>query len=453
MAQSQSLKYSNKRSYRSFICIAAALYTLFVCQISHVSDWVYIALCIINATICAWHMFSERIGEYTLSKFINLFIFVFLILANAVQYGEDTITLTFFLTFKEEDYQSFQLTVFIILVLYNTLYFHWSTPHSKSKLFLSKKTPPKVSGFRLMAMSSVSALAVLIFFNFDPNLLFYRGYLDEYVGLTYENDTMSYLLFDKLIRPIPISCYIISLITKTAPRGRLFLFILALITEFPLGLARNAAAIYWLPVIIIVLERFLKGNRTIWLMIVGLFVVFPLLDIVRYKNPNQEETKTGIAYLNTMNYDASQLFMATMKTETITYGNQLCGALFFFVPRNMWPDKPKGSGHFLTEKNNGVFNNVSMPFFSEGYINFGWPGIIIFTIFIALVTAKLDSAFWRAKEERTKNYKLGYYLFLLGSIIFIMRGDLLSSTSYTIGTLGGYFLTFSLVKIPQISKK
>ena len=450
---STSLISTSNRFSRTVICIATALYVVFVCRISHVEDLTYISIAVVNAIICSWHMFSTRVGEYTLSKFINLFILVFFVMANAIQYGEDTLTLTFVLTFTEEDYQSFQLTTFIILIIYNTLYYHWASPRSRSKLFINNSAQPNVSSSRLILISLISSLAVFVFFNFNPYLLFYRVYLDEYLGLTYDSDAMSYLIFDKLIRPIPISCYIISLLTKTAPRGRLILFILALATEFPLGVARNAAAMYWLPVILIVLERFLRGNRVMWMMIAGLFLVFPALDMVRYKNPVNQNIETGIAYLNTMNYDASQLFMATMKTETITYGNQLSGALLFFVPRSVWPEKPKGSGHFLTEKYNGVFNNVSMPFFAEGYINFGWFGIIGFTVFIALLTSKIDQSFWNAKRRKSKSYKLGYYLFLLGAIIFIMRGDLLSSTAYFVGTMGGYFITFTLVKIPQIRKR
>ena len=94
-----------------------------------------------------------------------------------------------------------------------------------------------------------------------------------------------------------------------------------------------------------------------------------------------------------------------------------------------------------------------MPFFAEGYINFGWFGIIGFTVCIALLTSKIDQSFWNAKRRKSKSYKLGYYLFLLGAIIFIMRGDLLSSTAYFVGTMGGYFITFTLVKIPQIRKR
>ena len=145
-----------------------------------------------------------------------------------------------------------------------------------------------------------------------------------------------------------------------------------------------------------------------------------------------------------MNYDASQLFMATMKTETITYGNQLSGALLFFVPRSVWPEKPKGSGHFLTEKYNGVFNNVSMPFFAEGYINFGWFGIIGFTVFIALLTSKIDQSFWNAKRRKSKSYKLGYYLFLLGAINLHYAGEICSALLHICRDYGRIFHNFHI---------
>ena len=74
---STSLISTSNRFSRTVICIATALYVVFVCRISHVEDLTYISLAVVNAIICSWHMFSTRVGEYTLSKFINLFILVF----------------------------------------------------------------------------------------------------------------------------------------------------------------------------------------------------------------------------------------------------------------------------------------------------------------------------------------------------------------------------------------
>lgn len=448
----QTSQTGNKVS-RTIISIAAAVYTVILCTFSGVEDLTYISLATVNTVICAWHMFSIRIGEYTLSKFINLFILVFFVMANAIQYGDDNLTLTFVLTFTEEDYQAFQLTVLGILILYNTLYYHWSRKPGSNNWFNSSSDTLKISPWKLVTISLISGIAVMAFFKFNPSLLFLRGYLDEYAGFNYENDTTSYLLFDKIIRPMPICCFIIALITNTAPRLRIFLFIMALLTEFPLGVARNSAAIYWLPVMIIIFERLLKKNRVMWMMIVGLFIVFPALDITRYKDIKTEENQIGMSYLNTMNYDASQLFMAAIKTEEITYGNQLVGTLFFFIPRSAWTDKPTGSGHYITEKNNAVFNNVSMPFFAEGYMNFGWGGMLLFTVALSFLTAKIDTSFWKAKRGKTRSYRAGYYLFLLGSIIFIMRGDLMSSYAYTVGTIGSYFLTYIIVKKPAPLKR
>jgi len=82
--------------------------------------------------------------------------------------------------------------------------------------------------------------------------------------------------------------------------------------------------------------------------------------------------------------------------ESITYGRQLVGALLFFVPRSIWPNKPVGSGHFVAEnmlmtRYSFWFTNISMPFPGEGYINFGILGIILFAFILALVSKITDN--------------------------------------------------------------
>ena len=84
-----------------------------------------------------------------------------------------------------------------------------------------------------------------------------------------------------------------------------------------------------------------------------------------------------------MNFDASQEFMIAMKWQTITWGYQLLGALFFFVPRAIWATKPIGSGAMLASHQPRAFTNIAMPYWGEGYMNFGILGVVIFTIILA----------------------------------------------------------------------
>ena len=219
---------------------------------------------------------------------------------------------------------------------------------------------------------------------------------------------------------------------------------------FPLGIARNAAAMYWAPVVLIHFKLFEKKNLFVLGMIFALLVIFPALDIFR-RWSGHFVLLASLDYLNTMNFDASQEFMTVIKTNIVTYGYQLLGVFTFWIPRSLWMDKPIGSGSFIAEKY-GAFGNISMPFFGEGYINFGFVGMIVFTLFLSWFCSKCDRLYW----SRTK-FSLDfrpYYLVLIGAIIYIMRGDLLSSFSYTLATMFDiYVINIVTRKIIKPSKR
>ena len=148
-----------------------------------------------------------------------------------------------------------------------------------------------------------------------------------------------------------------------------------------------------------------------------------------------------------MNFDASQIFMAVIKQNRISWGNQLLGVLFFFVPRSIWPTKPVGSGHYLVLQNSGSYTNVSMPFFSEGYINFGYVGMLAFVIIAALIAKKFDTRYWSSPNRPSLQH--GIYFLLIGASMFIMRGDLMSSFAYTMGISVTYLTTARLIQRKQ----
>ncbi len=68
--------------------------------------------------------------------------------------------------------------------------------------------------------------------------------------------------------------------------------------------------------------------------------------------------------------------------------------------------------------------NVSMPYFGEGYVNWGYLGIFFFLLFIVLINTIGDSL-----SKKGSNFILFVilYLLFLGFEFYLMRGDLYSS--------------------------
>ena len=169
-------------------------------------------------------------------------------------------------------------------------------------------------------------------------------------------------------------------------------------------------------------------------MIGDLFETF----VIRIKTMDVKQALTSL------DYDSWSNLMAAIKyseIESITYGRQLVGAVLFFVPRSFWPNKPVGSGHFVAEnmlmtRYSFWFTNISMPFPAEGYINFGILGIILFAFILALISKITDK--WYKYNDLRLFFSL-YVCFHMIFMIFMLRGDLMSSFAYLVGNLLAIF--------------
>ncbi len=75
-----------------------------------------------------------------------------------------------------------------------------------------------------------------------------------------------------------------------------------------------------------------------------------------------------------------------------------------------------------------------MPLPAEGYINFGILGIILFAFILALVSKITDN--WYQHND----LRLFFSLYVCFHMIFMLRGDLMSSFAYLVGNLLAIFL-------------
>ncbi|MGZ5255033.1 MAG: hypothetical protein ACXWCT_11540, partial [Flavitalea sp.] len=162
------------------------------------------------------------------------------------------------------------------------------------------------------------------------------------------------------------------------------------------------------------------------------------------------ELKFSIDYkmFQSGHFDSFQNFAFILSEEIITYGYQLLGVLFFWVPRAVWPSKPVGSGELIAEIMQFEWNNVSANFFAEGYVNFGFFGILAFVFLLARYTAVIDKIYWvtlRQSGPVSGNFFRILYYIMLGMLFFILRGDLLSSFAFTIGFMISYFVVYKLI--------
>jgi hypothetical protein len=131
------------------------------------------------------------------------------------------------------------------------------------------------------------------------------------------------------------------------------------------------------------------------------------------------------------NFDAFQMiFYTTVYTEKNGYslGNQLLLPAFFWVPRSIWSSKPIGTPDIVAAHADFSSLNVSSPLWSEGYINFGIPGVFLFLFLFGRAARLGDNALSNLTVRPVFSTIISS--FFAANTFILLRGDLTSGTMY-----------------------
>lgn len=226
-------------------------------------------------------------------------------------------------------------------------------------------------------------------------------------------------------------------------------FLTLLLNIPPLGVPRFEVAAVYCGILLYNIKKYHKNNIFLWVIVIGLFVLFPFLNAFRGTVSIDVDSTLIVNSIGSIDgnflradYDAYSMLLYTVEyiqKYGVTYGYQLLGVLLFFVPRSIWTSKPDGSGATIIDSMVlGFDQNVSCPIVAEGYINFGIYGVILFSCIFARIAKKFDKIYW----DKDINNQLIEILYTssVPFIFFIMRGDMLSTISFYIGFCSSLFI-------------
>jgi O-antigen ligase len=299
----------------------------------------------------------------------------------------------------------------------------------------------------------------------------FRGVVEDLYGAANDGgialSQIEYLIFKNVIRPMPIIFlfvfyYVYLMNNKSSTNKDRFIlskymvalvFVLSVFFLSPTSVSRYMVAALYIPFVIIFTKAWDAPYRMQTTMLGALIILMPILDIFRNFNPENIKLSIGLHYLNQEHFDAYQNFTRVVDVDFITYGYQLMGAIFFFVPRSLWEEKPIGSGAALAQLQEYHFANISMPFLGEGYVNFGVLGVLFFMFFLGLLVGNFDKLAWKIMKTTKHHIILYYYYIVFGILFFLLRGDLLSSFAYFVGITISFLLVVYLFKFSSIRFK
>ena len=212
---------------------------------------------------------------------------------------------------------------------------------------------------------------------------------------------------------------------------------------FPTGLPRNMMASFYAGLLIVMFDGTEKGRWFSWVILAGLVLVFPAVEIFRRMATLENGNILAVmaegmqsCYLQG-HYDAHQMIITIRRYVQefgLSWGGQLLGALLFFVPRAIWPGKPEGTGHTaIVALEQNQFSNVSAPLIAEGYVNFGLVGVILLALAVGVLVRKLDGSYWNG--DKSVRLVRVIYPFSMFMFFFLLRGDMMSAGAYTAAQL------------------
>ncbi|MCD2258233.1 hypothetical protein [Psychroserpens luteolus] len=399
------------------------------------------------------YLFKDRRYSPILAAYI-VFNFLFFIIAPMLQIHEVFVTNDLRMPTKliYKDHLMIKTSVFILI--FNIVFF------VSYRYFISRKVvlkPYKKDKYLPVHLIVLFGVCLIIFaLNYD---YITTEYIEHNYKVNKEISKSALLLKEKILLMIPFPPFLLSVyyIRKTKKKSNNYYLIIILSVLFlvlllaiknPLTEKRNALGPIYLTIIFFVMPKLLNTNfKSLLFLFFAMVIVFPTISLITHSGYSLEQLKNkpellfyqlrnhGISNtFTTLNYDAFINFAATIEYvegDRLSYGEQLSGGVFFFVPRKIWTNKPISSGEFVGEylkKEYGderSFTNLSNPYVSEGYINFGLLGVVIFAI--ALAYFLYIMVIWLNGFDPLK-IAAGFYASM--HMLFFLRGDFTSGFAF-----------------------
>lgn len=413
------------------------------------SNGVYIS----NALIIIYslyHLLANENRAYSGKKVFYLFIFFFMGIAPILQYKNGDQTVGGY-DIHESTYVLTNLLLLFMLFIFDLFYYLFYKSQNLNiicRLFVrevfNKIVASKKIVVLLLCISIFSLLFTIYYFKDNLYLLVFRGM--DGLGESENASSGNYLMafFNSFIRPLSVVCCV-NYFCIGKSRWLKFLFLLImLLTCFPTSLARLRTAAYYLPLLIIMFPALRFKNRYVLLLSLGLLFVFPFLNSFRNWDGSLNFS-LDFSMFRSMNFDSYQSLAFVIQNDIVTYGRQLLLVFFFWIPRAIWESKPYMSGIMVADEYGLWFQQISMNYFGEGYLNGGIAGMCLFTIILAYVTALFDKLYWKYNNGSVRSLFSPFYLLFIGMYFFFMRGDLMYGTQYTVMLLFANYFVFKLI--------
>jgi len=177
---------------------------------------------------------------------------------------------------------------------------------------------------------------------------------------------------------------------------------IAILVANPFSNSRFIGAVAWGSIALaLCMPRSQRAGAWIAVLgLVGVLVFYPLANAFRSADG---EARTGVDAFSSGDFDGFQQIVNTIalvEGQGHSGGRYLISAVGFFVPRSLWPAKAQPAAFEVSQSAGYWFNNLSLPFHAEIYLEFGLIGVIIASVALGAIARRSDDAWIRADGSR-----------------------------------------------------
>ena len=406
------------------------------------SVWVYaLVVTTISGTRYAWIVAEGRRRLYEVSFWVFTYVFVGIAPLVQLRTGETPSTTPGIDTTLHFDAMMMVIVGVIAFVIGLSIYGSRSISGSRSFL----RAPYAVTGVDLRRAISLAVFALLADAYFIRkvgigNLLSSRDELHAMVTSIWPESSISALVGGVVTMTLLVSFIALVKCIKDTKNHEWPLIALTVLVGLALAttvnpivspryifgtVALSVAAVFGL----FATPRLFRLTAILWVF--ALIVVFPFADAFRNSTNPEFKSSSPVESMTSPDFDAIDQINNTLlyvERHGVTVGRQAMGAALTWVPRRLWPDKPRDTGAVLAEDRGYGYTNLSGPVWAECISTaagrllssecLGWR------IVVRSQDNRIEESIRRARAPSIFALILPFYLTIL------LRGSLLQAMSH-----------------------
>lgn len=418
-------------------------------SVSTVLTFFIIGIISVTGSVCTRDNISLR-------RMLYLFSFIFFFMAPLQQIGNNVVFWRdqgLIINYSNSDYTFANTLIIVFLLLFEISY---RIHHSKT--VISHKAKSSLENYfvsqRLQFVFIVISMICVAFLIGKGQLFSTR---EQLAGLS---TNLSFQAVN-IARYVPLTILALTIIlikndsNSIAGHQRFFLTISGIINFaifFPFNGAISRFLLFgaYLMLYAICFQSSKVRSLFFLIFIIGFFYFFSAFNIFKGSGDLSQFALVSPSALSGVDFDAYQLFLDTIQYVHIhgyVYGQNLLSAATCFLPRSLFSFRLQATGMIVAESFGSNFGNVSNPLISEAFFAFGVPGIVIGAVFFGRFAYMVDR--W---QYNTRISKRLFFFVLAGMSVFLFRGSLLPSWSYTFSFLVSVVIVVGIMSIFQRKK-